>query len=76
MAGRGHCGWTGHGKLLPHSGNLHGVLWRALLPGVLLSDSKRVTRATSPWSQAAGLGISYLLAELERDDPSLGWVRA
>lgn len=35
-----------------------------------------VSRAPLPWPQLVGLGISYLPAALERDDPSLGWVRA
>lgn len=74
MAGGGCYGWRGHGELLPRNGNLHGVLKRPQPPGVLLSDSEQVTRATPPWSQEAGLGISYLLAEPERDGPltSLG----
>lgn len=58
------------GKLLPRSGNLHGVPQSPV--GFLPSGSRQIPRATTPWSQSAGPGINHLLADLERDDPSLG----
>lgn len=58
------------GKLLPGSGNLHGVPQSPV--GFLPPGSRQIPRATTPWSQSAGPGINHLLADLERDDPSLG----